>query len=73
MQSSKDIKLKSYDIDGLLIRQMSYIKKINMYVQKSPKRNTACSFNRNRREAAKKIARNMKKNYTRDSTKKIFF
>lgn len=36
MQSSKDIKLKSYDIDGLLIRQMSYIKKKKNVCTKEP-------------------------------------
>lgn len=70
MQRSRDIKLKSYGIDGLLIGQMSYTKKMYLYVRESPTRNIVCSLNIHRREAAKKTASYMTKNYTRDGTHK---
>lgn len=38
MQSSKDIKLKSYGTDGLLIRQMSYIKNLSVGMRESYKK-----------------------------------
>lgn len=43
-----------------------------LYVRESPTGNIVCSFNINRREAAKKIASYMKKNCTRNGTQKDF-
>lgn len=46
--------------------------KMYLYVRESSTRIIACSFSVNRREAAKKIASYMKKNYTRNGTQKDF-